>query len=894
MNKTKGVWTCIKYKDEVVDDTLSETDPRKRRPAIYLWARGTDLLRHRLKIIGFKPYFYTIPQIKGDANYIFEMPEIETYELVEFGKKKLYRIYTYVPGFVTKVKRAIQQRFAQAAVREGDVLFELRYLIDQGLRGEIDWYDISNPVPINEELTIPLRKIYIDTEIYSKRAGVREGRMFEREFIKCLSAYDSYEKIYHTWYYNEYDLNLQGDASWKIIWCRSIDEMMKAFLFFVKERDPDVITGYNVDFDLLNIRQESLRRGLSTEFNYFSALSDLGYAVKDPVTKKHRIRGVDWTRRGLLFDGREVIDILDCIRMIARTQLRSYTLDYVVKKFLDKNEGKLTYKGLPIAPNLTWIWEEAPEAVLQYNKHDVELAVKLDEKNDLLNFLDMLRKTVGVRLEDAFSNQRMIDSEALRRRRFPLPSKFTSKKDETETYKGALVVTPILGLNAWVICLDYKSLYPTIIRTFNIDTDSYVVDMKFLPEGKPVYKFSNTDGSKTWVFLKSPRGLFPQMLDDFTALRDSLRAKYEKEKDPDKKRLLDTKQEVVKVLSNAVYGAFGYRSRKHNLEVAEAIAAFGQKMIKLSADIAVELGMKVIYGDTDSIFVCTGKNNYGEAYNLGVKLQDEIMRRIPKFTYQFNVEERNLFQITLEKVYDRFFMAMGKSGKAAKKRYCGRIILKDGKVKLDVKGLDTKRSDTSEFAGDLQQRLLETLLEGKSKTELAKQISAELNGIDKLPREKIGVPSAISKPLKKGYKKNPIQKKAAENANKYLGTHFDFGSKPLRVYIKVPAREKIFPRSGKKTEAQKKAQEEELKSLNVIAFDNTTPIPDWLEIDYHKMLTLTVKPKIEKLLESMEITWSEIDELLRPEFQKQKKIPKGKKADPSLKLDQFFGGTKSA
>lgn len=595
--------------------------------------------------------------------------------------------------------------------------------------------------------------------------------------------------------------------------------------------------------------------------------------------KKHRIRGADWSRRGLLLDGREVIDILDCVRMISRSQLRSYTLDYVAKKFIDKTEGKVTYKGKPIAPNLTSVWEEAPEEVLKYNKHDVELIVKLDQKNDLIDFLDMLRKTVGVRLEDAFSNQRMIDSEALRRRKFPLPSKFSSKKDEKGTYKGALVVTPILGLHKWVICLDYRSLYPSIIRTFNIDTDSYVVDPRFLPKGREVYKFSNADDSKTWLFVKNPRGLFPQMLDDFTALRDSLRAKLEKEKDPDKKHLLDTKQEVIKVLSNAVYGAFGYRSRKHNLEVAEAITAFGQKMIKFAADVAVEMGFTVIYGDTDSVFVCSGKNNYGETFNEGTRLQDEIMRRIPKLTYQFSVDEKNLFSISLEKVYDSFFMAV-------KKRYCGRIIQRDRKTKLEVKGLDTKRSDTSEFAGELQQKLLETLLDGRSKTELAAQISTELNGIDKLPLEKIGVPSAISKPLKKGYKKNPIQKRAADNSNTYLDTHFDYGSKPLRIYIKVPEREKIFPRSGKKTEEEKTEQERQLKGLNVIAFDNTTKMPDWAQIDYPKVLTLTVKPKIDKFLESLEIAWDEIDILLRPEFQRKKK---GKEV-PKTTLDDFMGG----
>ena len=883
----EGIWTNIKYKNEVVDDTLEETDPGKYRPTIYLWVRDTQLKRLRLTIKGFRPYFYAPTWLESKANNILAMPEIEEKELCRFGKLELFRLYTYIPGHVTKIKRVIQNAFAQAAVREGDVLFELRYLIDQGLRGEVNWQDISNPVPIQEDLNILLRRIYVDTEIWSERA-VKEGRLWSKEFVKCISAYDNYEKIYYTWYVNPHDLLLKGDKTWKIIWCPTVSGMVVKFLEYVRDRDPDVITGYNIDFDLLNIREEALRRGKSKELDYLGALWDLGYSLKEPVMKKHRIRGADWARRGLLLDGREVIDILDLIRMISRSQLREYTLDFVSKKFIDKSEGKHRYNGKPIAPNLIEVWTKAPKEVLYYNKHDVELTVKLDEKNDLINFLDMLRKTVGVQLNDAFSNQRMIDTECLRRRKSPLPSKFTPKGDKPEgSYKGALVVQPVLGLHKWVFSLDYKSLYPTIIRTFNIDTDTYVSDPNLLPKGKAVYSFSNDDGTKTWYFLKSPRGLFPQMLDDFTILRESLRKKEKEEKDPNKKKLFDVKQEVIKVLSNAVYGAFGYRSRKHSLECAEAITTFGQKMIKLAAQVTEEKGFKVIYGDTDSIFVQPKTDGYGETYNEAIRLQDTLMDKIPGFTSKFNVDEKNLFVINLEKIYDSFFMAV-------KKRYCGRVIKKDGKTDLDVKGLDTKRSDTSEFAAGLQSRLLDTLLSGRAKGELAKQIAQELNSVDKIELQKIGVPSAISKPLKTGYKKNnPVQKKAAENSNTYLGTHFDYGSKPLRIYINIPPREAIFTHSGKKTDAEKKEQETILKSLNVIAFDETTVFPKWVEIDFPRMIKLTIKPKIAKFLESLEIPWDEIENLLRPEFQRKKKI-KQEPEKPKVTLDRFFGGKESA
>jgi len=884
MDERKGIWTAIKYKNEVVDPSLPETDPRKRRPTIYLWVRDTNLQRHRLRITGFRPYFYVIPAVESDAHSILEMDEIEHYETVSFGTRKLIKIYTYIPGHVTKVRRAVQQRFAQAAVREGDVLFELRYLIDKGIRGAVDFTDPTDPKPLQEDLQIPLRKIYIDIEVWSQSPSI--NRMKPTEYIKCITAYDSYEKVYYTWYYNEWDLGIAGDNDWKIIWCPTVEKMMEQFCEFVATRDPDVLTGYNIDFDLCNIRQECLRRGLHQHFYRLSALSDLGYVIEGEKVKKHRIRGVDWARRGLVIDGREIIDILDCVRMISKTQLKSYSLDFVVKTFLDPSEGKITYNGLPVAANITKVWKEAPEVVLEYNKHDVELIVRLDEKKDLIGFLDELRKTVGVRLEDAFSNQRMIDTEALRRRTFPLPSKFKRSKEE-ETYKGALVVDPIPGLHSWVVCLDYKSLYPTIIRTFNIDTDTYVPDVKLLSPGEDYYKFSNLEGTKTWIFRKNPRGLFPQMLDDFVHLREELKKKAETETDPVRKANFETKQEVVKVLSNAVYGTFGYRSRKHNLEVAEAITSFGQRMIKLAASIATKLGLQVVYGDTDSIFVATGAKSYEEAYSIGVKLQEEIMKYIPSFLHQFNVREPSLFEIKLEKVYDKFFMTKGEKGKAVKKRYCGRIVQASGETALDVKGFDIKRSDTSEFAASLQHKLLSSLFSEGDKESLKKEIVELINRIDTLPLHQIGVPMGVAKPLEE-YKKNPIQKRAVENSNKYLKTNFTFGSKPMRVYIIPPSVEDLYP-NQQFTEAERKVHEEELKTLDVIAIDTATTLPSWVKIDYPRMIKKTIKPKIERFLEALGISWTEIEENLRSEFRVQQKQKK-KKAE-KVTLDKFFGGS---
>jgi hypothetical protein len=103
----------------------------------------------------------------------------------------------------------------------------------------------------------------------------------------------------------------------------------------------------------------------------------------------------------------------------------------------------------------------------------------------------------------------------------------------------------------------------------------------------------------------------------------------------------------------------------------------------------------------------------------------------------------------------------------------------------------------------------------------------------------------------------------------------------------------VYPRSHKKTEAERKELEKELKNLNVIAFDPTVTLPEWVRVDYPRMLKLTVKPKIEKFLESLDITWEEVKQHLKPELQEKEKRKK-KREEPKTTLDLFFGGKESA
>jgi len=853
----KGIWTAIKYKNEVVDPGLPESSPSKRRPVIYIWVRDTEGKRHRIKIEGFRPYFYVPTWLNSKTHELLSQEEIEEIEEVSFNYKgsvwKLLKVYTYLPGHVGRLRRLISSTHGQGVVKEGDVLFELRYLIDNGIRASVECVGRTKIVPIEEELNIPLRIVYLDLEIWSDRQ-IKE-RMRKDEYIKCITAYDSYEQIYYTWFVGEENLKSNED-NWKVVKCPSVKELLINFFNYIKERDPDVITGYNVDFDLIVLRFESYRQGLQKYFDYLSALHDLGYSVGRPVTKKHRIRGVDWKRRGIILDGREVIDILDLIRMISYTQLEEYNLDFVAKKFLGKDEGKLTWNGKKIGPRIKEVWAKDPLLVLKYNKHDTELCVLLDKKRKLIEFLDELRKTVGVRLGDAFSQQRMIDTEALRRSKVPLPSKFERKSKES--YTGALVIEPVRGRHNWVVALDYSSLYPSIIRTFNVDTESYIEDARLL-KGRDAFFLKS--GGKKWIFLKSPRGLIPQMLDDFIKRRMEVKERMKREKDRLRLEVLDTKQNSYKILANSCYGMYGYRSRKYSPTVAEAVTLIGQEVIKFTKQLLEERGYLVVYGDTDSVLFVSKSNNYSDALEEGKRMRKIILEELPKFLSGFGLTEhdRNYFDIKVERVYKVLYVSR-------KKRYCGLISSRKGEEKLEIKGLDIRRSDSSELAKELQKFLLESLLRGKEKEVILNHISEKLNQIETYDLGKIGVPSAISKELK-AYKNNAIQKRAAMNSNYYLSTKFGYGDKPKRVYI-IPPEEIGDP------------------FLDVIAFDEETKIPKYIKVDYQKMIDKTIRPKIVKFLEELEISWEEIEGRLNPELVIKKRR---KRKKPVVTLDKFMG-----
>jgi DNA polymerase elongation subunit (family B) len=283
---------------------------------------------------------------------------------------------------------------------------------------------------------------------------------------------------------------------------------------------------------------------------------------------------------------------------------------------------------------------------------------------------------------------------------------------------------------------------------------------------------------------------------------------------------------------------------------------------------ATELGYEVIYGDTDSIFVrAKDPKDFQSCLEEAKQLQRTIESGMPDFLKTLGFDGKCMFTMSIDKIWSSFFTL------DVKKRYAGYV---EPRHEMKTVGLETRRSDSSRYAKGIQEKIIKMILEDVKKEDLEKFLAEELNKMDVVPPIEIAVPSAITKDLdeykrldKKTGKKvdfNPVQKKAAQFSNRYLKTNFGAGDKPKRFYVKME-------------NAPVAIQEK----IDVIALEDISQLPSWLKIDYPRMMLLTMKKKIEKILliAPYSITWDSIPlkESLKipPKPPKPPKTPKVKK-----------------
>ena len=567
---------------------------------------------------------------------------------------------------------------------------------------------------------------------------------------------------------------------------RTEEEMLLKYLELYEMINPSIVTGWNIDFFDTPMLYNRIKRLLGE--SQANRLSPIGQCFWSPYRKRYFMAGVSY------------LDYIALYKIYNYGELANYRLDTVAQKELGR--GKIEYQG-----NLDELFKEDIEKFIEYNLVDVELVVGFEEK---LQFIDLCRGICHaghVPYEDFVYSSKYLEGAMLtylRRKGLVAPNKPADRRERMEALKankqekfiGAYVKAPIVGKYDWIYDLDLTSLYPSIIMSINISpetkigkikdwdanefikgsVDSYQIDddtitKENLKEYLDKSKFSIA--SNGVLYRTDSVGCIPGVLDLWFKKRVEYKnemVKYGKAGDDEKYAFFHKRQLVQKILLNSLYGVLGLPAfRFYDVDNATAVTTTGQTVIKSTADMAnikynKELGDpdldSNIYIDTDSVFFSAVPLMDKRLPNWKNEDQDVIAGYVNDIAEEMQDYLNDFYDIMSTKIFnvdkDKHRLEIKKEYVAkaglwiAKKRYAQWIISDNGVPcdRLDVKGLDVKRSSFPKAFQECMGKVLIDILKGVGEEELTKYVLDFKKNMENRPNSEIAKNTAV-KNLKK-------------------------------------------------------------------------------------------------------------------------------------------------
>ena len=523
-----------------------------------------------------------------------------------------------------------------------------------------------------------------------------------------------------------------------ILWCKTEKEALQQFFSWIKINDPDVIIGWNVvafDLDFIQWKCKQLR--IPFDIGRASSHEKGGSREQNAVILAPQQSGHMHIPR---IPGRVVLDGITSLRG-AFWSFESFALDYVAehllgrKKLIAENDN-----GLSKLEEIRRQYREDPVALAEYNLEDCRLVADIFAKTDLLNFSIQRAKMTGLAIDRQGGSSAAFDNlylPHLHREGFVAPD-VGSQQNKTSS-PGGYVMDSQPGLYDNVLVLDFKSLYPSIIRTFKIDPLGLAVHTD-LDESIP--GFLGAEFSRD-------RHILPDIVTQLWQDRDA--AKKEKNQ---------PLSQAIKIIMNSFYGVLGSSGcRFFNPQLASSITKRGHQIIQTTKTIIEEQGYPVIYGDTDSVFVLLGENQSEAAcQTIGKQLQDHLNEWWTKHL-EDEFQIKSYLEIEFETHYLRFLMPTIRGAeKGSKKRYAG-MVNKNGEHKMVFKGLETVRTDWTPLAREFQQNLYHKIFNNQPYEQFIKDTNdALLNGEKD---DKLTYTKRLRRPLESYTSTQPPQVKAA-------------------------------------------------------------------------------------------------------------------------------------
>ncbi|KAL0953645.1 hypothetical protein HGRIS_004849 [Hohenbuehelia grisea] len=292
----------------------------------------------------------------------------------------------------------------------------------------------------------------------------------------------------------------------------------------------------------------------------------------------------------------------------------------------------------------------------------------------------------------------------------------TASKGKKKKYQGGLVFEPQRRLwDKFILVMDFNSLYPSIIQEYNID---FTTVERVDPDENGEERIPEPPSSDV------PQGVLPRLIATLVNRRRQVKSLMKDKavlRDDAKLRQYDIKQLALKLTANSMYGCLGF---EHSRFYARPLAALtthkGREILTDTRQLAESLGLAVVYGDTDSVFVNSNETDFAKAKKISEDFKKAVNERY------------KLLEIDLDGVFQRMLLLH-------KKKYAALKVEKveDGKmtVKVEVKGLDMKRREYCVLSKNVSEYVLNQILSGESPDTVVDNIHEYLRTLAESVRE---------------------------------------------------------------------------------------------------------------------------------------------------------------
>ncbi|ARD46171.1 DNA polymerase II [Colwellia sp. PAMC 21821] len=477
-----------------------------------------------------------------------------------------------------------------------------------------------------------------------------------------------------------------------IAWQADERALLVSLLAWFSQHDPDIIIGWNVinfDFDLLQKR-----------YDLHGIKFAIGRDGRTPYWRKNQASDQQFIE----INGRVILDGIDLLKT-ATYNFPSFSLDNVANTLL--GIGKKVDDVDNRLQEITDNFHHDKTALAAYNLEDCRLVILIFKHTQLLEFAMLRAQLTGLSIDRfggsvaAFTNLYL---PKLHRSGYVAPN--MGDGDQGFESPGGFVMDSIPGLYQNVLVLDFKSLYPSIIRSFNIDPMGLIEGLK-----SPETAIEGFDGA----YFSREQHFLPGIITELW-----------KERDIAKKDKNAALSQAIKIIMNSFYGVLGSTGcRFFDPRLSGSITKRSHSILKTTKLWIEAKGYQVIYGDTDSIFVHVGDEQSEEnSRALGKTLQEYINQKWHALLKdQFNIVSE--LEIEFETHFLKFLMpTIRGQDVGTKKRYAG-LVQKGEEQQLIFKGLESVRTDWTELAKQFQRTLYWKIFNNEPVVEYVKQMVAD-------------------------------------------------------------------------------------------------------------------------------------------------------------------------